>query len=268
MAAVFKDEMEREFHAFEGRPVFVPGWWGKLRTSQKWLLVFYILLYSVTACTLRVALKDDQYFVHTIKLIGFRDRDSNEWNRRNQRVEYDLSIDIPVGLWSTSPPKTLYSDLLSKHPKRVEDIIKRGTKSAIQLWDYCTNTAHRAVTCHRSAFTLLTLWMLGLTAGPFIFIFSRKWFILTTSGSVLLLISSYSLTYAASVEYDNCIIDRQIDVHDNGRRAYVGFYAKFYAVTFRPAYKLLNGLLVAYIFGYTPMIGVGFVLLYTRLYNL
>ncbi|VDP96209.1 unnamed protein product [Echinostoma caproni] len=72
---------------YRGRPLFHPGWWKELKTSQKWAFVCYLLFYTLGLFLFCFSITTDIYFEHTLQLVGLRRMEVPD-----QAVEYNLTV--------------------------------------------------------------------------------------------------------------------------------------------------------------------------------
>ncbi|CAL8071671.1 unnamed protein product [Calicophoron daubneyi] len=241
-------------------PIFLPGWWSGLESSQRWLLTAYNLLYTSGLIVLVLIIISDTYAENELQLVGLR---VNE--KIDQKVQYVLRIAALTGFWKRH---ARFTDTQKVETAEIKEILSCDLTSARELWDHCTDYAHRAIASRHSAFVLLTLGLMGLLSGYFICIFSRKWFIRTTMIGSVFVLAALFLLWAAALEYSICVVDRQTLITSDYRLTYVGYKGRFFRPTLRLFLLQSIGIGVVYVFLFLPMIIVGLVLLYVKDYNL
>ncbi|CAH8459308.1 unnamed protein product [Dicrocoelium dendriticum] len=166
------------------------------------------------------------------------------------------AITAGTGFWSNTANQRSAS-LQEEHISEVRKLIGEHIEVAVELWEFCVARAHRANACVQSAFVLLTLGLVGLFSGPFVVILSRRIMIYLSVGSVVFLMASFTLIYAASLEYNNCVIERQIRYMNEREFALVSYKGRYFVPSLKPNYQSLIGLLIAYLFGFFPMTAIG-----------
>ncbi|KAA0192679.1 hypothetical protein FBUS_08436 [Fasciolopsis buskii] len=246
---------------YTGGPIFHPGWWKQLKTSQKWAFVTFIMFYTLGLFLFCSSITSDIYFEHRLQLIGLRRKDVPD-----QAVSYNLTTRSGVGFWSNvdyQDDHTVYSE-----QEKVNALLHLHARIASELWMFCTARAHRAKACGSTAFMLLTVGLIGLFTGYVLMIFDRKLMIITTVGCTTIIQASFALIYAASIEYNNCIIDRQVQYINDNERRYTSYKGRYFAPAMVLEYRPLMGVLISYIFAFIPMDAIGVTLLVKNAKNL
>ncbi|TPP62988.1 hypothetical protein FGIG_06342 [Fasciola gigantica] len=239
---------------YTGRPLFHPGWWKQLKTSQKWAFAAFILFYTLGLFLFCSSITTDIYFEHTLQLIGLRRKDVPD-----QAVSYNLTTSNGVGFWSNVDYQD--EDTIYSQQQKINELLHLHARIASELWMFCTTRAHRAKACGNTAFVLLTLGLMGLFSGYVLMVFDRKLMIITTVGCTTIIQASFALIYAASIEYNNCIIDRQVQSVNENERRYTSYKGRYFAPSMNLNYQPLVGVLISYIFAFIPMDVIGITLL-------
>lgn len=76
---------------YNGRPLFVPGWWSSLHLNQKFLIIVYLLIFCIGFIILLFLLLNDAYIKHQLIFIGVARN-----NKSNEQITYNLSVKICV----------------------------------------------------------------------------------------------------------------------------------------------------------------------------
>ncbi|KAF5398960.1 hypothetical protein PHET_07746 [Paragonimus heterotremus] len=239
---------------FTGKPIFLPGWWKGLRVSQRCLLSAFLLFDVLGTVLFCASITDDRYFEHTMTLVGIKPK-----GYPDQAVPYNLSIRTEVGFWSNMANQHTENRFDTQQPE-VLRMLQRHINVSLELWEFCATRAHRASACGHAAFVLITLGLTGLFSSYFVAIFNRKLMINLSMASPIILLASFALIYAASLEYNNCIISRQVRFTNEQQFQFFSFKGRYFAPQLKPNYQPLVGVLVAYAFGFVPMTGTGLIL--------
>ncbi|CAL8071667.1 unnamed protein product [Calicophoron daubneyi] len=238
-----------------GRPIFLPGWIKGLSHLNRWLLGSYCAFYAVGTLMLYVILKNDRYFYHDLKLVGLRIDD-----HLNQPVRYRAQFTMGMGFWPGSAKEIRRKDAISYNSTIITNIVNSHLAVGKELWTYCLTQSHRVSACFKASFYILTLALTGLFSGLFIFIFNRKWFLIISFFSIVLIVAAYTVLYAAALECNNCIIDRQlqrINEHEWRLVSYKGRYFRSQLVILK---KRFIGIALSYACGFIPMTVIGVVI--------
>ncbi|TGZ62583.1 hypothetical protein CRM22_007349 [Opisthorchis felineus] len=244
-----------EFSLFGAKPVFITGWWKELKTLERCFLLMFVVVSAVGLLIFCGSITHDLYFEHTLKLVGIRPEGFPD-----QAIKYNLSLTIGVGFWSNIDRQSTNYRHQDLSPG-ILTILQQHMRVASDLWTECATRQHRASACSQSSFMLFTLSLTGLFSAYFTALFNRRVMIYMSMGSAFVMASSFALLYASSLEYNNCVVDRQVIYSTETEFEFVSYRGRYFAPTMKTNNVPLIGVLVAYLLGFIPMTAFGAILI-------
>ncbi|KAG5442334.1 hypothetical protein CSKR_200219 [Clonorchis sinensis] len=176
------------------------------------------------------------------------------------RLSSFYSLPSGVGFWS-STDRQLTNYRNQDVSPAILTILQQHMRAASELWIECATRQHRASACSQSSFMLFSLSLTGLFSAYFTALFNRRVMIYMSMGSAFVMASSFALLYAASLEYNNCVVDRQVSYTSETEFEFVSYRGRYFAPAMKINFVPLIGVLVAYLLGFIPMTAFGAILI-------